>query len=277
MNLILLFGLSHCCWMAAARYTWTDKPWIIVGEHEIKEGETLKVSCTLPIDYTGGNCRLFRGNSAIPFRLKTALDFVCVFHLSSKVLLGNHPVGSKISLRCDYQIQEFTSRSSDNAAVIVWGSCPSPSLSVSHHFVSPDDSIEVTCLPPLGYAPSCSFYRGQYTIAEGSCSRNMTGQELAIWEEPTFLLPVNLTCTYEPNLDHYIRSDNSNQHLLLVVDVNRVTTSVNCKVSVSDDQLEVFKDSSWTSAGANGSSVTIQVTNSSLMLSDTCDYLKSLN
>ena len=97
------------------------------------------------------------------------------------------------------------------------GSSPSPRLSVSNRLLSPDDSVEVTCFPPLHYVSSCQFYRDRVIITTGSCSMNLTGKQLAIWEKSTTLLPVNMTCTYDPH-DHLdIRSEPSNHHMLFVV------------------------------------------------------------
>ncbi|XP_072244980.1 uncharacterized protein [Leuresthes tenuis] len=212
MDLILLFTLFLCCWTAAARYVWSDKPSLLMSTNDITEGESLDVSCTLPIDYRGGDCRLFRKHSDVPFKVMTATEYVCVFHLSSKVLLGQHPVGSMISIRCDYRLQEYTSVSSDSKNVIVWGTRPSPSLSISRRFVSHPESIEVICSPPAAFS-KCIFYK----------------------------------------------------------DASRVASLVDCKVSVSDDQLEALRGSSWATVGANGGNVTIQVTNSSLSLGQTCN------
>lgn len=121
-----------------------DKPKIILSSNEIKDGETVKVTCTLPIDYTGGDCRLFRENSPTPFRLKTATAYLCVFHLSSQELLGKHPVGSRVYLKCDYHIQQYTSVSSDIKGVTVWGERTSLSCSLSPE----SDVSEVGLFPP---------------------------------------------------------------------------------------------------------------------------------
>ncbi|XP_041792086.1 uncharacterized protein LOC121605999 [Chelmon rostratus] len=274
MDLILFLSLSLCWCMAAARSLWTDKPWIIVSSAEIEDGETVEVTCTLPIDYRGGDCRLFRDNSPVPFRLKTATGYLCVFYLTSQELLGRQPVGSQIFLKCDYHIQQYTSVSSDVKGVTVWGSSPSPGLSVSRRFVSPDDSVEVTCSPPLNFVHSCHFYRDEIHIADGSCRRNLTGKQLSIWEKSTILLPVNMTCTYHPYEHRYVRSEPSNHNLLFVVDASRASSSVDCKVSVEDDQLAAFGRSSWTNVGADGPTVTVQVTNSVLMPNETCSNIQ---
>ncbi|XP_040895548.1 uncharacterized protein LOC121182940 [Toxotes jaculatrix] len=271
MDLVVLFTLCLCWWTTAARSTWSNKPSIIVSSHEIVDGETLTVSCTVPIDYTGGDCRLFREHSTIPIKLKTTSNYICHFHLSSQVLLGKQRVGSRISIWCDYTIQEYTSVPSDRTGIVVWGSSPSPGLSVSHHFISPDDSVEITCSPPLRFVSSCHFYRDEVAIARGSCRRNMTGRELSVWEKPSLLLPVNLTCRYRPDQHRYIRSEPSNHSLVVVVDVSRTTSSVDCSVSVTDEHLETFSNSSWTFGGGDGPKVTVQLTNGSLVLNQTCN------
>lgn len=274
MDLILLFALSLCWWTAASRSLWTDKPWIIVSSDEIREGETVQVTCTLPIDYRGGDCRLFRGNSPLPFRLKRATDFLCVFQLTSQQLLGEKPVGSRIHLKCDYHLQQYTSGWSDVQGVTVWGSSPSPALSVSRRFVSPADVVEVTCSPPNRFVSSCTFYRDEIIVATGSCHRNLTGKQLAIWEKSTTLLPVNMTCRYYPDRHLNIRSEPSNHNLLFVVDASQVSSSVDCKVLVEGDQL-AFRGGDRTFVGADGQTVNVQVTNSSLTANETCSNIQS--
>nr|XP_046248782.1 uncharacterized protein LOC124061194 isoform X2 [Scatophagus argus] len=270
MDPILFFTLSLCWWTAAARSTWSEVPKLIVSSHEIEDGETVKLTCILPIDYRGGDCRLFRQNSQSPFKLKTATEYSCDFYLTSQQLLGPQPVGSRVYLQCDYHLQQYTSVLSDSHGVTVWGSCPSPALSVGRRFVSPDDSVEVTCSPPLRSVHRCLFYRDEVIVARGSCSRNITGKELAIWEKSTMLLPVNLTCRYMPYEHLYILSKPSNHNLLFVVDATQASSPVECRVSVEDEQLVAFGGGSWTFAGADGPTVTIQVTNGSLTFNETC-------
>ncbi|XP_070816875.1 uncharacterized protein [Chaetodon trifascialis] len=270
--------------MAAARSLWSgvltcplsaDKPSIIVSRREINDGETVTLTCTVPIDYRGGDCRLFRERSRIPFRLMTATDYLCDFQLTSQELLGRRPVGSKIFFKCDYHLQQYTSVSSDVSAVTVRGSSPSPGLSVSRRFLSPDDSVEVTCSPPLRSVSTCHFYRDEIHVAEGPCRRNLTGKQLSIWEESTVLLPVNMTCRYDPHKHLHIRSEPSNHNLLFVVDASRVSSPVDCKVSVDDDQLAVFGDGSWTFAGEDGPTVTLRLTNSGPTSDETCGEVQS--
>ncbi|RVE73772.1 hypothetical protein OJAV_G00034600 [Oryzias javanicus] len=232
MSLVQLFILSTCCWTAAARYIWSDVPKLLLEYVEITEGEFLDVGCTVPIDYRGGECRLFRGDSDYPFVTVTAQSYSCNFHVGSNQLLGHRPVGSKISIRCDYKIQNFISKSSDSRNIIVWGTKPSPKLSVSRHFSPLDDSIEVTCSPPV--TPVSRF---------------------------------NLSCTYDPVTTHYIRSQYSNHISVFVVDMSKVSSSMDCEVSGPQDQLE---NSSWTTTGTNGANVTVRVTNSSLPSGHIC-------
>ncbi|XP_073332102.1 uncharacterized protein [Pagrus major] len=270
MDLVQFFTLSVCCWWtAAARSYYSDSPRLIVTD-EIEDGQTVEVTCTLPIDYTGGDCRLYREDSSSPLRVMTTRTFLCVFHLTSTELLGRRPVGSRIYLKCDYHLQQYTSAFSDIKGVTVRGSSPSPRLSVSRRLLSPGDGVEVTCSPPLRYVSSCRFYRDSVIVSTGPCSRNLTGQQLAIWKKSTTLLPVNMTCRYDPH-DHLdIRSEPSNHHMLFVVDVTQVSSSVSCSVSVDDDQLTGFTDGSWTFVGADGATVSVQVTNSSLKSDHTC-------
>ncbi|CAN9500714.1 unnamed protein product [Ophioblennius macclurei] len=275
MNLILLFILALSYRETLARSYWSEKPKVIAAD-EMNDGETVEISCTLPIDYRGGECRLYRGNSHFPFKVMIATDYICSFIMTSKELLGKHPVGSLIRLSCDYRLQEYTSIKSDRKPFVVWGSRPSPTLSVNQHFVSPDDSVEVTCTPPANqFAHKCTFRNGEIYIKEGSCRRNLTGRQLGIWEKPALLLPINLGCHYSPYEDLYIQSKYSNRQMVLVIDVQRVTSSVDCKVSVSNEQLETFNNTNWTTVGENWKTVTITVTTSNLTLSETCDYVES--
>lgn len=105
-------------WLYVA-YT-ADKPKIL-GDDEITDGETLKVLCLVPVNYLGGDCRLYREGSYWPFKLVTATSYTWEFHLTSKELLGNNPVTSTVRLRCDYKIQEYSSASSDTKLFTVSG------------------------------------------------------------------------------------------------------------------------------------------------------------
>ncbi|KAM7012271.1 uncharacterized protein LKV04_022791 [Tautogolabrus adspersus] len=262
-------------WTAATRSYWSEKPAIIIGDDEIEDGGSVKITCTLPIDYSGGECRLYKGNGRSPFRVTKESGFLCVFLLSSdEVLWRRHPVGSRVYFSCDYHLQQYTSEKSDIHGVTVWGSSPSPRLSVSHRFLSPEESVAVTCSPPGLPASSCYFYRDQIIVAQGSCSRNLTGKQLVVWEKPALLLPVNMTCRYYPHHDLQIRSEPSNHNQLFVLDVSRVSVSVNCSVSVEDDQLEAFRDS-WTSVGADGHTLTVQVTKGNMTTDETCDHIQT--
>ncbi|KAM9761616.1 uncharacterized protein ACNS7B_003996 [Menidia menidia] len=231
MDLILLLTLSLCCHAAAGRYVWSDKPKLIVDSHEIEDGESLNVSCTLPVDYLGGSCRLFRGQNKVAFRSMTATSYVCDFWLSSGELLGTHEVGSTVSIYCDYTLQEFVSKSSDRSSVTVWGTGPSPTLSISRCIISRRESIEVTCTPPVDFVDKCHFYKNGYSFKWGSCRRNLTGEEIAIWERPSPLLSFNLTCTYDPDMHRSIRSRHSNRQQLSVADQSKAAPSADCEVS----------------------------------------------
>ncbi|XP_068175123.1 uncharacterized protein [Antennarius striatus] len=270
MDLILVFMLPLCWWTAAARPMWSEKPRIIIDSSDIQDGEAVVVVCTLPIDYRGGECRLYRDGSQTPFRVTGTTHFLCRFHLTSRQLLGTRPVGSRVYLRCDYHLQQYTSALSDVSGVTVWGSRPSPTLSVGNRFVSPDDSVEVTCSLPVGSAFSCRFYRGEIRLAEGSCSRNLTGEQLTVWEKKTVLLPVNLTCRYDPEEHLSIRSEPSNHKMLFVVDWTQVSSSGRWDVLADDDQMEAFRNGIWVFVGAGDRRVTIQPTNHRPAPNETC-------
>ncbi|XP_042370088.1 uncharacterized protein LOC121963920 [Plectropomus leopardus] len=223
MYLPLLFTLSLCWWAEASRSLWSDTPTLLISSDEIEDGESVRVSCLLPIDYRGGLCRLYREHARKPFKVMTATDYICVFTLSSRELLGKHPVGSRVLFTCDYHLQQYTSVHSDIRGVTVWGSSPRPALSASRRFASPYDSVEVTCTLPLSSVSSCQFYSNQNYIAGGSCNRNLTGTQLAIWEKPGLLLAVNLTCRYHPERHRHIRSEPSAHTLLFVVGKEPIT------------------------------------------------------
>ncbi|XP_017293081.1 uncharacterized protein LOC108248668 [Kryptolebias marmoratus] len=270
MGLTLLLT-SLCCWTAAARYIWTDIPKLILSSEEINDGDNLTIGCTVPIDYTGGDCRLFRGHSHDPFKMMTASSYDCEFHLTSDELLGGALPDRLVPIRCDYKLQDFTSKSSDRRRIMVWGTKRWPSLSISSHFVSLDDSIEVTCTPPVSPASDCWFYRNQYGFVRGSCSRNITGREIVAWMTPGPVVSANLTCTYNPTTKSYIRSEHSLQLPVFILDASRATSSVECEVSVSDKELQAFRDTRYTTVGENGLTVTVQVTSGNLTLGRTCN------
>lgn len=79
------------------------------------------------------------------------------------------------------------------------------------------DTLEVRCLPPGGSADRCHFYRGEVRIQSGSCTQNLPGHQLSLWLQNTVLLPVNMTCRYDPvpNLD--LRSHPSNHVLVYLI------------------------------------------------------------
>ncbi|XP_059196715.1 uncharacterized protein LOC131977436 [Centropristis striata] len=228
-------------------------------------GDSVKVTCTLPIDYKGGECRLYKDDAYKPFKVMIATDWICVFQVTSDELMGRHRRPGRFYLKCDYQLQQYTSVSSDSRGITVHRPVPPPELSVSHRFVSPEDSVEVHCVAD---SYECSYFRNQAWIARWPCRKNLTGKQLAKWAEPTLLLPVNLTCTYGV-------SPPSNHMLLFVVDTSQASSSVDCKVSVDDDQMPVFRNDSWTSVDEDGLTVKVQATNSTLRTNETCSHIQT--
>ncbi|XP_076028053.1 uncharacterized protein LOC143017219 [Genypterus blacodes] len=271
MDVLQLVALSLCWWAVAARSSWSNKPFILLSSTDIREGETLKVSCGVPIDYTGGNCRLFQDRATAPFKLQVATPtYVCDFLIGSEELLGRKPGGRRVHFRCDYKLQGYTSELSDQKSVIVWRSMGKPSLSVGRHFVGRDESVEVVCSPPPGHDNSCYFYRDEDQVTQGSCRKNVSGRLLSMYDPPSLLHPVRLSCDYWPNRQQFIRSQHSQQQLLFVVDTSQVKSSLTCRVSVDQAQLAALTNSSRTFVRADGLTVTFQATNSSLSLNQTC-------
>lgn len=87
----------------------------------------------------------------------------------------------------------------------------------TRHFVSPNDTVEIACSLPLGHAYTCHFYREWICVKFGSCSNKLTGWQLGLWAKRTAMLPVNMTCKYDPHPKLDLHSKPSNHLLLLVV------------------------------------------------------------
>lgn len=99
----------------------SEVPKILVPEDEVEVDQQVRVTCLIPIDYGGGQCRLFRDGSLRAFRTARANYFQCRFMLPARELLASRPVGSIVYFRCDYQLQQYTSALSDLAGVTVRG------------------------------------------------------------------------------------------------------------------------------------------------------------
>ncbi|KAM8888502.1 uncharacterized protein ACB058_003470 [Synchiropus picturatus] len=263
MDLIWLLTLFQSYSAVVSRPRSNDKAEILLSRAEIQDGDTMTISCLLPIIYRGGTCRLFRKHSTVPFRQMIAHTYDCDFHLTSSELLGSQPTGRVVRFKCDYTLQQYTSAFSDSAMMIVWGSRPSPSLSVRHHVISLQDTVEVMCTPPRHEASSyCEFYKDRTKVKVESCTYNITGSQLLIWENPALLTPVNLTCRYIT--DSYFRSEPSNHHMIFVVDAAQAITSTVCGVSLEQGEGE------WQFDGGRESTVTVRASSSDQQTNNTC-------
>ncbi|KAM4629866.1 uncharacterized protein ACJ7VT_002074 [Polymixia lowei] len=254
-----------------ARATWSNKPWINVNTSDIVEGEWVRVQCGVPIDYTGGDCRLYRGSMKTPLKIRKAdLSYVCRFLLSSQELLGRRAVGTRTTVRCDYKFQGYTSESSDNAVVVVWGSSEAPRLALSLHVVSLNETVEVSCSPPRPIS-RCALYRDGSHIRDMPCRHNLTGAQLSVWLSAALVQPVSLSCRYQTH--NYIRSEPSNEAVLFIIDLTRADVSssaVECQVPVTEQMLVMLENTTVSSGVSNGRTVNIQATNSSILLHPTC-------
>ncbi|XP_029905123.1 uncharacterized protein LOC115357665 isoform X2 [Myripristis murdjan] len=95
--LLLLLSLALCGGVSA-RSRWSEKPWISVSSPVVVAGEWLTVLCGVPIDYTGGECRLYRGDARTPLSVMTTHDYVCRFVLPVRRLMRRLPVGGRTSV-----------------------------------------------------------------------------------------------------------------------------------------------------------------------------------
>lgn len=263
MELIQLFTVFLSCAAVAALNRRKDKPKILLSDDEIKDGDTMTILCLIPINYGGGTCGLYRTYSSVPFRQATANRYICEFPLTSSELLGPRPTSRVVRFKCDYKLQEYLSAFSDAAVLEVWGSLPSPSLSVGRHMVSLKDTVEVKCTPPPEESSShCDFYRGQYRIKSASCNYNITGKELVIWERSAVITPVNFTCRNRP--EEYVRSEPSNHHMMYIIDAAQAATSMVCWVSLEHGEGE------WVFDGGDGKTVTVKASRSERQADNTC-------
>ncbi|XP_029905121.1 uncharacterized protein LOC115357665 isoform X1 [Myripristis murdjan] len=219
--LLLLLSLALCGGVSA-RSRWSEKPWISVSSPVVVAGEWLTVLCGVPIDYTGGECRLYRGDARTPLSVMTTHDYVCRFVLPVRRLMRRLPVGGRTSVRCDYHLQSYTSESSDNTALFLWESVSAPVLSVSSQVVSVEGSVEVRCSSSSSPSPSvCHFSSDRASLGWASCSANLTARRLAAGQQAAPLLPVRLSCSYEQEELHR-RSEPSEPLLLLLLDVSQL-------------------------------------------------------
>ncbi|XP_035269010.1 uncharacterized protein LOC118225086 [Anguilla anguilla] len=231
-----LFRKLSCLWIVAIvtfgfcgarRSYWSDKPWINVNSSDIEDGEWVKVLCGVPIDYTGGFCRLYRDESKVPLKTLQTQSYVCEFLLSSRELLAGRPAGTRTAVRCDYTLQNYVSVPSDSSAVVVWGTAEKPELKMSPQVVMLDGKVRVNCEAPRYKASECMVYRDAIQVAQTPCSHWITGEKLMLWEPVSLFNEISVTCEYKREGWDYIRSDRSNPTKILVVDPTRLQISTN--------------------------------------------------
>lgn len=97
------------------------------------------------------------------------------------------------------------------------GSSPRPYLAAWPRLLTPGDTLGIRCVPPVGPAHKCHFYRGEDRIQSGDCTMDLPGRKLSLWLQDSVLLPVNMTCRYDPVPDLDLRSHPSNHFLVYLV------------------------------------------------------------
>ena len=209
----------------------------------------MKVLCGVPIDYTGGFCRLYRDKTKTPLKTLQTNSYVCEFFVSSRELLAGRRAGTRTTVRCDYTLQKYVSVSSDNKAVVVWGmfsfplwdtvsnttclcSCFSikiwvvlfilptdtpekPVLKMSPQVVMLGGRVQVNCDSPLSYASECMVYRDTSYLGEIPCSHQMKAETLMLWRPISLFNEISIHCKY--NRGDYVRSNPSNPKKILLV------------------------------------------------------------
>lgn len=220
-----IFCLTVICSGVEARSFIDNKPWIIVHEQDITMNDTVRIECGVPIDYRGGFCHLYKFRRDKSFRSVQTNTYSCEFRLTAKEILGGRKPGSRISVRCNYKLQNFVSIYSDSMAVFVWGSQEKPRLTVNPNVLLMQEVIQIDCQPPSNERSTCRLYRDGEIIRHMPCSSQMTGAELTEWQNTSFYNKIKLTCKYEPDAVDYIRSQPSDPLPVVVIDVDKMSVS----------------------------------------------------
>ncbi|KAJ8277752.1 hypothetical protein GJAV_G00079490 [Gymnothorax javanicus] len=221
--MVVIFALAFC----DARSYWSDKPWISVNSSDIYEGDWVKVLCGVPIDYTGGFCRLYRNKNKIPLKTLQTHSYVCEFLVSTQELLAGRPAGTRTTVRCDYTLQNFVSISSDNKAVVVWRSAKKPQLNMSPQVVMLNRNVQVNCDHSLHERFHCMVFRETIQVDWMSCKHQISAEKLMLWDPISLFNEISVTCKYIKEGREYIRSERSNPKKILVVDPTRLQISTN--------------------------------------------------
>ncbi|KAJ8396374.1 hypothetical protein AAFF_G00019510 [Aldrovandia affinis] len=261
---IIPFGVSGA--------QWSDKPWINVNSSDIEEGEWIKVLCGVPIDYTGGFCRLYRDNSKVPIQSLQTNDYVCKFLVSEKDLLAGRPYGSRTSVRCDYTLQNYVSVPSDNKAVVVWGTARKPKLTVSPRVVMMGGKVKVQCSTPRNQILGCRMYRNGVHLDEIPCHHEMTAEKLMSWQTTSIFNEIDLSCKYDKR--EYVISKASNPIRILVVDPTKLRASTNhtfvCDVPARVQDFVLSQGNTSLSLELGGTLTLEAVNNSTGPFNQTC-------
>ncbi|KAJ8395472.1 hypothetical protein AAFF_G00032060 [Aldrovandia affinis] len=273
------FKKMFCVWVVLIIFgfggVWTDGPWIKVSSSDIKEGDWVKVLCGVPIDYTGGLCRLYGDESKTPMKTLRTHSYTCEFLVSSHDLLAGRPLGTRTTVRCDYTLQNYVSDPGDSATVVVWGSAEKPVLTVSPRVVMTDDKVQVHCSTPRHQTSGCRMYRDRFTLGQTPCNHQMTGEKLMMWETTSIFNYINLNCKYDRTGWDYVRSKASDPIRILVVDPTKLHISTNrtfvCDVPAQVQDFVLSQTGNTSLSLAQGGTLILKtINNSTGPLHQTC-------
>ncbi|XP_061093474.1 uncharacterized protein LOC133125826 [Conger conger] len=197
-----------------------------VDSSDIREGESVNLLCGVPIDYTGGFCRLYRNGEKDPLKTLQTNSYVCEFTMSSHELLAGRPAGTRTTVECDYTLQNYVSMRG-SAAVVVWGTAEKPALKISPQVVMLGGRVQVDCEPPRSFrASECMVYRDRFYLQGIPCSHQITAERLMLWQPISSMRlfnEISVNCKYKK--EEYIRSDRSNPKKILVIDPSKLQIS----------------------------------------------------
>ncbi|KAJ8376519.1 hypothetical protein SKAU_G00070990 [Synaphobranchus kaupii] len=261
---IVTFGVC------GARVVSSDKPWINVNSSDIMEGDWVKVLCGVPIDYTGGFCRLYRDETKIPLKTLQTNSYTCEFLVSAHELLAGRRAGTRTTVRCDYKLQNYVSVSSDNKVVVVWGTAEKPVLTMSPQVLMLDSRVHVNCEAPQHKASQCTGYRDTIQVDWIPCNHQMKAEKLMEWASISLFNEISVSCDYQREGWDYIQSEKSDPKKILVVDPARLQISKDhtngtfiCEVPARVQDFVILHTGSKTLSLEMGGKLTLEAINNS--------------
>ncbi|KAJ8277753.1 hypothetical protein GJAV_G00079500 [Gymnothorax javanicus] len=224
MSFLWSIAVITFCFGRVKLQIWGDVPWMKVSSSDIKEGERVNVLCGVPIDYTGGFCRLYRNGEKTPFKTLQTHSYTCEFVVTSDELLDGRSAGTRTTLECDYTLRNYVSMRGGEA-VVVWGTAEKPLLEMSPQVVMLNGKVQVNCKSPRFKASECMAFRDTIQVDWIPCEHQMRAEKLMRWEQISLFNEISVNCKYKREGWDYIHSKRSNPMKMLVVDPTRLQIS----------------------------------------------------